>query len=182
MTRLFYRGCDAQAVANFIVERSWTQNKPLGFMELMRYVYLAHGWTLGYTGKPLIKDPVVVASYGPIINSITQGFVGQGLNIRFKAQDYHPEFGELPPYTAKFTEAEIDIMSKVYDRYSQQFVNYQLWDIVTAKNSPWDQYVENAGLETVIPNRVIMEYYKKKIQTPAAPQEQPDCSKQPQHA
>ena len=133
MLRIFHRGFDSRAAANFIVELSLRKKTRINSLTLSNYVYLAHGWTLGYSGKPLINDPVMAGRFGPTIDNVVLAFGYQGQTITEKAHDYHPEVGELPAYSANFNNKEIDIMTKVYERYSTKFNPAQLRALITGK-------------------------------------------------
>ena len=155
-------------VKNTIRERllifTWTKPGgpafPLGVMTLVKYVYIAHGWTLAYTGRPLIKHQVEAWRGGPMIPEVYHAFSWQKIFVTEKAQGYHPEFGELPIYTTKLNAEEQDIVDKVFDRYSR-FDAFQLGDLTKKAGTPWDQFKERTYGR--IPNKVIAQHYKKML-------------------
>ena len=166
MLRIFHRGFDSRAVANFIVERALEKRGRVNPIALAHYVYLAHGWNLGYTGKPLIKDPVIAGRFGPVIDKVIGAFSWQTDFITEKAHDYHPEFGELPAFSANFDANEIDIMTKVYERYSEKFDRIQLHHLLTDEFSPWRAHKNEKNIHAIIPNEAIKAYYRKLIEAP----------------
>ena len=156
----FGKGHDSRAIANIFVDKARETTDMMGIMSLVKYVYLAHGWTLGYTGKPLICHQVEAWKYGPVVREVYRAFKDQRFFVTAKAADYHPEFGRLPPYTAKLSIEERDIVDTVYSRYSQ-FDAFQLSDLTHKPGTPWDQCKDEHYAP--IPNSVIATYYKKMI-------------------
>ena len=51
--------------------RSQRKLKPTTPMGIVKLVYLAHGWQLGWDGEPLINEPVEAWTYGPVILACT---------------------------------------------------------------------------------------------------------------
>ena len=77
------------------------------------------------------------------------------------AHGYHPEFGELPEYSAQLSVSEQEILDKVFLRYSKKFNDVQLHDLITQKGTPWYNY--RGRFDEVIPNKVIANYYSEMI-------------------
>ena len=155
------KGHDSRAISNLLVEKFNAANLPLDVPGLQRYVYLAHAWVLGYTGKPLIQHDIVAWPFGPGVPEISGAFGGQGEKVTVPAHDYHPEFGELPPYSARLSSSEKEILDQVYSRYSGKFDQYQLHALITQKGTPWDQYRDR--VDETIPNSLIAGYYQELI-------------------
>ena len=153
------KGHDSRAIANIFVDKARAAKKRLTIMPLVKYVYLAHGWTLGYTGKPLIRHQVQAWKFGPVIPEVYRAFAPQFV-IKNKARPYDPEFGEFPDYTTKLNENEADIVSKVYERYSRLGA-FSLSDLTHREGTPWDQCKDQYF--GTIPNEIIKEYYEKLI-------------------
>jgi len=47
-------------------------------MQLIKLVYIAHGWTLGLYNQPLIGKQVEAWTYGPVIPSVYHDFKHYG--------------------------------------------------------------------------------------------------------
>ena len=157
------KGHDSRAIANIFVDKAREANDMMGIMSLVKYVYLAHGWTLGYTGRPLICHQVEAWKHGPVVPEVYHAFRGQRFVVTEKAHDYHPEFGELPPYTAKLSDEEQAIVDTVYSRYSR-FGAFQLSALTHQKGTPWDQF--NGQYYAPIPDSIIKDYYKRLVNAP----------------
>lgn len=59
-----------QAVANYLLDKARDDGELLTHMKLQKLVYIAHGWHLAVTGKPLLSDPVEAWQFGPVIRSL----------------------------------------------------------------------------------------------------------------
>src|SRR5438093_6238406 len=100
------------AIANYFIEKSAETGVPLSPMKLIKLVYLAHGWHLALTGKPLITEPIEAWKYGPVIASLYHVFKRYGN-------------GNLP-ITAKVSTAVLPddpdlkkLLDKVWDSYGK---------------------------------------------------------------
>ena len=69
-------------VANYFVVRAAENDKMLDIIQLVKLVYLAHGWCLGITGKPLLSSQVEAWRYGPVIPEVYYAFRQQGTVTR----------------------------------------------------------------------------------------------------
>ena len=68
---------NALAVANYFVELSKRDKVPLHLLGLVKRVYIAHGFSLAITGRPLIDprfDRIEAWKYGPVIPSVYHSF------------------------------------------------------------------------------------------------------------
>ena len=55
------------AVEFLELAKNQTHYKEITTMQLLKLVYIAHGWMLGLYDKPLISDEVEAWQYGPVI-------------------------------------------------------------------------------------------------------------------
>ena len=142
------------AIANRFVEKAAAVGRPLSILHLVKLVYLAHGWCLGYTGKPLISSPVQAWRHGPVIPEVYNEFRPQGIhNIMTTASD---ENGNV--YKAALSEREEDILNQVYDAYSPLSAS-RLSALTHAEDSPWSRA---RGYYAPIPDNAIRAYYEKR--------------------
>lgn len=149
---------DARAVANTLIAK----DKSLSPIQLVKLVYICHGWMLGFYGRPLIEQPVETWHYGPIIADVYRSFndyKSTGKEIRRRLWRF--SFG--PPFHATYDAAEESIISQVSQKYGQM-TGVELSKLTSALGSPWDQVwreLEQRG--AVIPNELIREYYAEEV-------------------
>src|SRR5687767_12203236 len=61
---------DPKSIANYFIDLAAAEGKKLTPLQLIKLVYIAHGWYLGLTGKPLINESPQAWQYGPVIPSL----------------------------------------------------------------------------------------------------------------
>lgn len=147
---------DSRAIANIFVDKAQSAGVRLTIMPLIQYVYLAHGWTLGYTGEPLIKDPVEAWTLGPVVPAVYEAFYDQGVIIGKKATNW---LGMR--YSAQLNEDEDEIVNLVSEK-CRDVSSYQLHDLTRGANTPWRKY-EGEHFHPPIPTDEIRDYYRERV-------------------
>jgi len=144
-------GHKATDVADYVLWLACESEKSLTPMQLLKLVYLCHGWMLGIHARPLIWENVEAWKYGPVIPSVYHAY---------------KKFGGGPiPIVPKdepegFDEPERDIMKQVWDAYGR-FNGIQLSTITHEKNSPWDITFRDDARGVPIPNDLIADHFGK---------------------
>ncbi|HHW4679552.1 MAG TPA: Panacea domain-containing protein [Xylella sp.] len=57
-------------IANYFLCRASQQGRALTPIQIIKLVYIAHGWHLGFRKEPLINEPVEAWRHGPVIRSL----------------------------------------------------------------------------------------------------------------
>ncbi|WP_171232993.1 Panacea domain-containing protein [Ruegeria sp. HKCCA4812] len=140
---------DARYIANRFIELARQDGNVLTPMQLLKLVYIAHGWMLGLYGVPLIRDRVEAWKFGPVIPKLyhavkhcKDGPVIQTLNVVEE---------ELVP-------AEETLLQEVYEIYGD-ISGVGLSNLTHQAGTPWDRvYVE--GISNIpISNDIVQEHY-----------------------
>ena len=63
---------DSNKIANEFLRLAKESGQSLTPMQLLKLVFIAHGWMLGLYGEPLISDDVQAWKYGPVIPDLYQ--------------------------------------------------------------------------------------------------------------
>lgn len=142
---------NALTVANRFIELAKEDGQKLTPMQVLKLVYIAHGWALGLYGEPLIYDEVQAWQYGPVIprlyNAIRQ----------FRNQ---PIDKPLSTPQEELTPRERDVIKQVYKIYGHMS-GPQLSRLTHAADSPWERIYRHGKFGVVIPNDTIKKHYAK---------------------
>lgn len=154
----------AKSIANYFLDLAAMTGDPISPMKLQKLVYYAHGWYSGYTGRPLINEPIEAWQYGPVIPSLYHEFkrFGSG-KIEAKAFEYDARGVReaLPP-----SDPDIrTFLQNVFKSYGQ-YSGIRLSEMTHASGTPWDMtWNECKGMHNVdIPFERIASYFKTIVQ------------------
>ena len=149
------KGVNALTVAEHI---RWLRDQaaePTTPMHILKLVYIAHGWVLGFLSRPLVSQPVEAWKYGPVIPVVYH---------HYKLFGRHPIIMGMKDRTSELDEKQQAIIRAVEKNY-RPFSGPKLSSMTHQKGSPWDITVKKHGLvNAVIPNDLIQRHYQKKIQ------------------
>jgi uncharacterized phage-associated protein len=142
---------DSLLVADRFLERAKAMGDTLTPMQLLKLVYIAHGWMLGLYGRPLIKDEVQAWQYGPVIprlyNAIRQ----------YRDQ---PVRGPLCPTSGALPMTEQSVVDQVYEIYGDKS-GPALSRLTHLPGSPWAETYTPGVFGVVIPNDIIEDHYAR---------------------
>ena len=145
---------DSRSVANDIVAKGIESGNPLTPLQVVKLVYLSHGWMLGLYRKPLIRHDVLAWRYGPVVAEVYRGvrkYRGEPVTEKIYA-----------PETEVFDDIESDLLRQVYQKYGH-LSGVQLSRLTHAENTPWHTVWSLRGKNSVIPNNLIMEHHAAKV-------------------
>lgn len=145
---------DSRVVANRFLELAAARNDTLTPMQLLKLVFLAHGWTLGLLGRPLIRDEVQAWQYGPVIPALYRA-VRQFRSL--------PVEGPLPSSNQELPEEERDVVDQVYEIFGQRS-GPALSRMTHLPNTPWSLTYEPGSFGRVISNDLIEDHYARLAQ------------------
>lgn len=143
---------DARVVANRFLDLAREQGKQLTPMQLLKLVYIAHGWTLGLTGRPLIAQPVEAWQYGPVVRDLYNGVRAFGRNPVAT-----PVWA--PPGEA-LDASEDNMVQQVFNLYGNMG-GIALSNITHMPETPWAKTYRHGSFGTVIPNELIAAHYQR---------------------
>lgn len=144
----------AISVANEFIRLGKEENNFFTPMQLLKLVYIAHGWMLGFFGKPLINEDVEAWKYGPVIPELYQEVKNYG---REKVRN---EISSWPTLSRQsLNEEEKSVIHFVYKKYGN-LDGIRLSMITHQKDTPWSDIFSHEGWGDVIPNDLIRNHYK----------------------
>jgi len=145
----------ATTVADEMLKIAKRQGRSLTPMQLMKIVYIAHGWSLAILNRDLFSDRIEAWKYGPVIPTLYQA------TKRF-GRDPIPhnliEDGEPSPLPGDVQAFLEDIFSK-YGHLS----GISLSNLTHRPGSPWDQRFRDGVMNIEIPDDLIKDHYLGKL-------------------
>ena len=142
---------DARIIANRFLELAKAQGRSLTPMQVVKLVYIAHGWMLGLNDRPLIAQPVEAWRYGPVVRDVYNGVRNYG-----RAPVVNPIFspsGDLDYY-------EDDMVNQVFKIYGHMD-GISLSNITHMPDTPWAQTYKQGEFGSIISNDLIGAHYKR---------------------
>ena len=134
-------------------------------MKLQKLVYYAHGWYVGFTGNPLIDEPVEAWQYGPVISTLYHEFKKFGSSpIQSKATDLDPTCLEFVEVSPPEEEPVKKFLSTVWNSYGK-YTGIKLSEMTHASGSPWEKaWRAGGGVKgTDIPFEQIREHFQAAV-------------------
>lgn len=147
------------AVAQYILEGCHKKHDgAVTPMQLIKMVYIAHGYMLGKNGEPLLDEPIEAWRYGPVVRSVYEAV------RKYQSLPVEQVSGSQR-WKEDFSNKEQDVMNKVVEVYGG--VDGITLSAATHKpNTPWSKTWEQNGRNSLISNDLIENFYRKLLALP----------------
>jgi uncharacterized phage-associated protein len=144
----------ANAVANeFIRLAKEDDSRAFTPLQLIKLVYIAHGWMLGIYQRPLIRERVEAWKYGPVIPSLYHSL-----------KRYGADFVSGPLYlhrkNPEFDDEQKELIAEIFRAYGR-LTGIELSTLTHQQGTPWSDTWIPGSQGRVIPNDLIAEHYKR---------------------
>ncbi len=146
------RPYDSRLVANWFIRHANKQGKAMSIMQVLKLVYMAHGWCLAVLDRPLIQNRIEAWKYGPVIPEIYFAFRPHGAYNIQPVEVYEREID---------SDAE-QLLQSVYVMYKDMSAA-KLSSLTHMRNGPWNQIYRRKGNYHGIPDEVIARHFKEKL-------------------
>ncbi|MEW6598277.1 MAG: type II toxin-antitoxin system antitoxin SocA domain-containing protein [Pseudomonadota bacterium] len=143
---------DSRTVANQFLELARNRGVSLTPMQVLKLVYIAHGWMLGLYGRPLIRDEVQAWQYGPVIPRLYN-------DLRKYRGNSVTELLPKSPDDALDGD-ELDIVQQVDCKYGHMS-GPALSRLTHTAGSPWALAYAPGVFSTLIPQDLIQDHYQR---------------------
>ena len=149
---------DARAIANYMLERASKFGiEGITLMQLLKLVYLAHGWSLAFDEKPLVAQTPQAWQYGPVYPHIYKALNKYGGNpINESIRDKHTG-AEFRP--VGLTAIQGKVIDAVLESYGKKHA-FELSNVTHQPGGPWDKTFHSVGPYKDIPLDVMKEHYR----------------------
>lgn len=140
------------AVAQYLLERchEW-HDESVTPMQLIKLVYIAHGYMLGQYGEPLLDEPVQAWQYGPVVRSVYDAV------REYRSSPVDVVSGHRK-WRGRFTPQELDAMDDVADIYGG-IDGIKLSSATHKPGTPWSRTWNRNGKNSIISNDLIENFY-----------------------
>ena len=139
----------ALAAAEQLLHITRKHNMGLTPMQVLKLVYISHGWMLGLHRQPLFGENVEAWKYGPVVPSVYHKYKEfRGNPIKSPGKD-HEEDMERP---------KRNTIDQVFNQYAT-YTGIELSELTHQEGSPWDTAWKE-GMD-IIPNDLIQKYYRE---------------------
>lgn len=144
-------------VANEFINLARKDGRYFTPMQLLKLVYIAHGWMFGFFNKPLIDDDIEAWKYGPVIPNLYQAVKKYG-NRPIDEAISLPLWERIQGQQS-LDEEEQKVVKFVYKKYGH-FDGIQLSMLTHQNDTPWSEVFDPYSWGDRISNNVIHRYYK----------------------
>lgn len=155
-----WTGLSAKIIASYFLELGRRDSVPIDPMKLQKLIYLAHGWSLVFLGRPLISDQIEAWQYGPVVPTIYQDFK------RFGASAI---IGATCESSYGLDEKTRSLLNEVWERY-KPLSAIQLSMLTHEAGSAWDLVRRQTTVlpwgGPRIPNALIADEFTRRQQHP----------------
>lgn len=142
---------DARQIANWFVQRATRDGRRLSIMQLLKLVYISHGWYMEMSGAPLIRNKIEAWKHGPVIPDVYRSFRGQGIDVA----------APIPGYSAETNSYVENVLEQIYQGYGKLPAR-QLSDMTHEPGGPWELASKRFGYYAPITNDLILSHYRQK--------------------
>jgi uncharacterized phage-associated protein len=147
----------SSTIAGFFIEKSNNETAPLSVLQLIKLVYISHGWNLAINDAPLISDKIEAWKYGPVMPSLQSLFEGYNLRKDDKVQNFPMEEINCIRPNHRI------LLNKVYAKHKHVF-SKDLTALMHKEDTPWYKVWDNsAGKDKPIGDSLTKEHYSKQI-------------------
>ena len=149
----------ADKIANEFIERAMDDFHPISMLQTMYLVYIAHGWMLAIHDRKLVVHKFFAQDFGPYNMDL------------FRKLDKHTVTAWEPIYdvmsdvdTSDFDDDELDIITKVANRYSK-FSSTYLGYLCVKPGTPYAEVWNPLVRRVMIHDDLIKDYYIRNYET-----------------
>ena len=144
----------AITIADTFLKLAKRQGKCLTPMQLMKLVYIAHGWALVVLSRDLFQNRIEAWKYGPVIPDLyhsTKQFGRNPIPLDVVGDDDLT----VDAQTAEF-------LTDVYQKYGH-LSGIALSGLTHQSGTPWDQRYQPGLLGIEIPDEIIRRHYQEML-------------------
>jgi uncharacterized phage-associated protein len=140
-------------IADEVLRLAKKKGKSLTPLQLMKLVYISHGWSLGIRDIDLFNDRIEAWKYGPVIPSLYQA------TKKFGRSEIPLDLVDIEG-ASHVDESTQKFLADVYSKYGD-LTGVQLSGLTHQLGTPWDQVYDKGIFGIEIPDNIIADHYKR---------------------
>lgn len=139
--------------ANVILEAAQAEGRLLTPLQVMKLVYISHGWHLAFADAPLITENIQAWQYGPVIPSLYHDMK------HFRSSPIQPPRLSVTMFdTREPSPEQVQHLRNTFKTYGK-FSGAALSNLTHKPGSPWSRVWRPGATHLVIPNDLIKAHY-----------------------
>lgn len=149
---------DARAIANYILDRAPQLGvERLTIMQLLKLIYLSHGWSLAFDETPLVEQNPQAWQYGPVYPTVYRALNHSGGNpVTDRIKD-RLTGSQFYPNLTDYQRRVIDAVLKSYGKKHA----FELSKITHQDGGPWQTTYDAKGAYSEISLDEMKSHYKE---------------------
>ena len=147
-------------VANYILEQADAKGIKLTLMQLLKLLYIAHGWSLVLTDTPLLDNQPQAWQYGPVYPHVYKAFSKAGANpipSHMRATDRTTGAVCWP---ANMSAQHVLLVDDIIASYGKKHA-FELSNITHKPQTPWAITFEKSGPYKEIAESLMLDHYSQ---------------------
>ena len=140
----------ASYVADRLLHQAVTEGRLLTSMQLLKLVYISHGWMLGLLDQPLLSESIEAWRYGPVVRSIHR---------KYRKWRADPIASHGAPHERKLEPQQQHLIDQVFMRY-RRYSGIELSRLTHQPGTAWD-IAWRSGM-SIIPDELIRYCYRRR--------------------
>lgn len=145
----------AISVADEILKIAKRKGMQLTPLQLMKLVYISHGWAFPILGKDLFSNRIEAWKFGPVIPDLYHATKHYGRNTI-----PHSDISDNP--STGFDSTILSFLEDVLDKYGH-LDGFSLSNLTHQTGTPWDQVFDESKYNVEIPDSLIKQHYQAKF-------------------
>ena len=141
---------DPSYVSERLLHGASAMGRVLTPMQVLKLVYISHGWMLGLLDQPLVAEAIEAWRYGPVVRSIYR---------RYRKYRGSPIADQGAPHDGRLHPQQRDLIDQVLNGYGQ-YSGIELSRLTHQPDTPW-AIAWQSGM-SIIPNELIRDHYRRR--------------------
>lgn len=150
------RTYDAREVANKILQLANESSIPLTSMQLLKLVYLAHGWSLVLFDKQIVSNNPQAWQYGPVYPHVYKSVKKSG-SSPIKELIHDKQTGEVF-FPNDISQNQLNFLMSILNSYGKMRA-FDLSSITHREGTPWHKTFHTIGKYQDIPIDFMREHF-----------------------